>query len=189
MADPLTTEELLELANQLAVLAGRIGGFIVVQAPPPNTLGAVGAVAFDQVARIWYGPKTLSGWGAGTALTQGASAKSVVIQAGLLPEDATDEDFADWLVSSREAVAGQTSYDDALTELGVGNVQDALVVLTSLLAAARTRIAEIEGNSSVVISAVDLAPIEAALVVAGSGATSHFRFTTTPLAGGIGIGK
>nr|WP_303682824.1 hypothetical protein [Brevundimonas naejangsanensis] len=100
----MTPGELIELANQLLIVAGRIPGVITVTGPPANTLGAVGASAFWAEERTWYGPKTAAGWPPGVVVTegpQGLSAKQIVINAGLLPEDATDAQFATWLTGPK----------------------------------------------------------------------------------------
>lgn len=100
----MTPGELIELANQLLIVAGRIPGVITVTGPPANTLGAVGSSAFWAEERTWYGPKTAEGWPPGVVVTegpQGLSAKQIVINAGLLPESATDAQFATWLADAQ----------------------------------------------------------------------------------------
>lgn len=100
----MTPGELIELANQLLIVAGRIPGVITVTGPPANTLGAVGSSAFWAEERTWYGPKTAEGWPPGVVVTegpQGLSAKQIVINAGLLPPGATDAQFATWLADSQ----------------------------------------------------------------------------------------
>lgn len=66
----MTPGELIELANQLLIVAGRIPGVITVTGPPANTLGAVGSSAFWAEKRTWYGPKTAEGWPPGVVVTQ-----------------------------------------------------------------------------------------------------------------------
>lgn len=100
----MTPGELIELANQLLIVAGRIPGVITVTGPPANTLGAVGSSAFWAEERTWYGPKTADGWPPGVVVTQGPdglSAKQIVINAGLLPPGATDAQFAAWLADAQ----------------------------------------------------------------------------------------
>uniref|UniRef100_UPI0028A6739A hypothetical protein n=1 Tax=Brevundimonas sp. TaxID=1871086 RepID=UPI0028A6739A len=100
----MTPGELIELANQLLIVAGRIPGVITVTGPPSNTLGAIGASAFWAEERTWYGPKTAEGWPDGVVVTegpQGLSAKQIVISAGLMPDDATDAHFAAWLADAQ----------------------------------------------------------------------------------------
>lgn len=102
----MTPGELIELANQLLIVAGRIPGVITVTGPPANTLGAVGSSAFWAEERTWYGPKTAEGWPPGVVVTQGPdglSAKQIVINAGLLPPGATDTQFATWLADAQIA--------------------------------------------------------------------------------------
>ncbi|WP_368933473.1 hypothetical protein [Brevundimonas naejangsanensis] len=100
----MTPGELIELANQLLIVAGRIPGVITVTGPPANTLGAVGSSAFWAEERTWYGPKTAEGWPPGVVVTQGPdglSAKQIIINAGLLPPGATDAQFATWLADAQ----------------------------------------------------------------------------------------
>lgn len=114
MAEP-SYADLLGLANQLARVAGNLKGPIQLTGSeePSNLLGAPGASAFNLDTRKWYGPKDpVTGWGEGIPLTQGPSAKAVVIAAGLLPADATDAQFATWLANSQIA-AVQPYVDDA----------------------------------------------------------------------------
>ncbi|VTO10707.1 hypothetical protein [Brevundimonas vancanneytii] len=65
----MTPGELIELANQLLIVAGRIPGVITVTGPPANTLGAIGSSAFWAEERTWYGPKTAEGWPPGVGVT------------------------------------------------------------------------------------------------------------------------
>ncbi len=118
----MTPGELIELANQLLIVAGRIPGVITVTGPPANTLGAVGSSAFWAEERTWYGPKTAEGWPPGVVVTQGPeglSAKRIVINAGLLPESATDAQFATWIADAQIAKvqplvdAAETARDEA----------------------------------------------------------------------------
>src|SRR5690606_40532590 len=92
----MTPGELIELANQLLIVARRIPDVITVTGPPANTLGAVGSSAFWAEERTWYDPKTAEGWPPGVVVTEGPdglSAKQIVINAGLLPPAATDAEF------------------------------------------------------------------------------------------------
>lgn len=114
MAEP-SYADLVGLANQLSRIAGLLKGPIQLTGSeePGNLLGAPGASAFNLDTRTWYGPKDpVTGWGEGIPLTQGPSAKAVVIAAGLLPADATDAQFATWLANSQIA-AVQPYVDDA----------------------------------------------------------------------------
>lgn len=114
MAEP-SYADLVGLANQLSRIAGLLKGPIQLTGSeePSNLLGAPGASAFNLDTRKWYGPKDpVTGWGEGIPLTQGPSAKAVVIAAGLLPADATDAQFATWLANSQIA-AVQPYVDDA----------------------------------------------------------------------------
>lgn len=119
-----TLEDLIPVLTELSVdnrnLLTRLDPFFLTTGKPGAGVGAVGSVAVDLTARIVYGPKASSGadpWGDGDPFTQGEaglSAKQIVIAAGALPSDATDEDFATWLANAQIA-AVQPLLDDAET--------------------------------------------------------------------------
>jgi len=136
----MTPEDLIQLANQLLIVAGRIPGVITVTGPPANTLGAVGSSAFWAEKRTWYGPKTAAGWPDGVAVTEGPeglSAKQIVINAGLLPEDATDADFATWLADAQ--IAKVQPLVDAAATSATSAASDAGAAQTAATAAGEAR--------------------------------------------------
>lgn len=54
------------------VLLGRVSGLLPTEGPPPNTLGAPGAYAWDRLNKTFYGPKdAVAGWPEGDAMTEG----------------------------------------------------------------------------------------------------------------------
>ena len=68
-----------QLAKVIQVL-GRVEGQLFTDGPPADTLGAIGSTAVDMAAKIFYGPKTALGWGAGEAFV-GATGPSGTITA------------------------------------------------------------------------------------------------------------
>lgn len=151
----MTPGELIELANQLLIVAGRIPGVITVTGPPANTLGAVGSSAFWAEERTWYGPKTADGWPPGVVVTegpQGLSAKQIVVNAGLLPEDATDADFATWLADAQ--IAKVQPFVDAAATSATSAASDAGAAQTAATAAGEAR-DEAEAARAAVAGAAD----------------------------------
>lgn len=53
-----------QLSKVIQVL-GRVEGQLFVTGAPADTLGAIGSTAIDMTAKLFYGPKTALGWGAG----------------------------------------------------------------------------------------------------------------------------
>lgn len=158
----MTPGELIELANQLLIVAGRIPGVITVTGPPANTLGAVGSSAFWAEERTWYGPKTAEGWPPGVVVTQGPeglSAKRIVINAGLLPESATDAQFATWLADAQIAKV------QPLVDAAGAARDDARQALTDTEALADQIIED--STPDITVTAVASAPGTSASVVKG----------------------
>lgn len=62
----LAPTEWTQLAKVIQVL-GRVGDLLIVNAVPESSLGLVGATALDVTNKMFYGPKTASGWGIGTS--------------------------------------------------------------------------------------------------------------------------
>lgn len=91
--------------QEIIGVMGRVTGTLIVDAPPSNLLGAPGSNAWDRVHKVFYGPKdAMTGWPPGDAMTEGPegkSAKTVVIEAGFLPANATDQDFLQWLADAQ----------------------------------------------------------------------------------------
>lgn len=48
--------------GEVIKVLGRVDGMLLVDGPPANTLGTVGATAIDLAAQLYYPPKTEAGW-------------------------------------------------------------------------------------------------------------------------------
>lgn len=88
-AAPLIAAQLAAVAptqflqySKILQVQGRIEGMFITEGAPNDVLGAVGSTALDLTNRVFYGPKTEEGWGAGIDLFNGA-----VNQNQLLVED------------------------------------------------------------------------------------------------------
>lgn len=68
-----------ETLDMVRAVLGRVTGMLVVSGPPDDALGAVGSTAFDPENRIFYGPKTISGWGEGVAFIDQGPAGTISV--------------------------------------------------------------------------------------------------------------
>lgn len=92
--------------QQAATLLGRIDNVLFVLSAPPNTLGGTGAVAFDLINKVVYGPKDeTTGWPEGQTLS-GLSAFQQAVVAGY---EGTEEDFGEALLAVVAAVAAESA--------------------------------------------------------------------------------
>jgi hypothetical protein len=62
----LAPTEWEQLAKVIQVL-GRVGDLLIVNSAPADTLGLEGSSALDVTNKMFYGPKTVAGWGIGTS--------------------------------------------------------------------------------------------------------------------------
>ena len=100
----VSASAILELAQRVSRFLARLNGLVVMDGPPDPGVGELNTWYFDRLSGDFYGPKTASGWGdSAFSLVgpDGLSAKQIVISAGLLPESATDAQFATWLADAQ----------------------------------------------------------------------------------------
>src|SRR5690606_21084285 len=92
----VSASNIRELSERVSRFLAKLNGLIVMDGPPDPGVGDLNTWYMNRLKGDFYGPKKASGWGdiafslVGPA---GASAKQIVINAGLLPEGATDAQF------------------------------------------------------------------------------------------------